>query len=231
MNSSYPMHMVRPVEQFMYKVYGWMFAGLAITAATSYSLFKFYPEVLYKIICSPAMWVLIIAQLGLVIVLSAAINKLNYATAAGMFLVYSFLTGISLAPIFFVYTLGSIYTTFLVASGMFGGMALYGYFTETDLTTVGSIARMGLYGLILAGIVNYFIASSHMDFILSIGGVIIFTLLTAHDVQKIKGLSMYADREEGMEGKIAILGALTLYLDFINLFLYLLRLMGNRKRD
>lgn len=231
MNSSYAMHMVRPIEQFMYKVYGWMFAGLAITAATSFSLFHFFPEVMYQIISSPVMWVLILAQLGLVIGLSAAINKLNYSTAAGMFLVYSFLTGITLSPIFLVYTLGSIYTTFLVASGMFGSMAVYGYFTETDLTSMGNIVIMGLYGLILASVINYFVASSHMNFLLSLGGVIIFTLLTAYDVQKIKALSMYATRHEESEGKIAIMCALTLYLDFINLFLYLLRLMGNKKKN
>lgn len=233
MNNStyYSTHMVRPIEQFMYKVYGWMFAGLAITAATSFSLFHFFPEVMYQIICSPAIWVLVILQLGLVVGLSAAIQRLNYVTAAGMFILYSALTGITLSPIFLVYTMGSIYTTFLITSGMFGAMAIYGYFTETDLTAMGNILFMGLIGLVLAGFINMWVGSTHMDFLLSIGGVIIFTLLTAYDVQKIKSLGMYAAMHEESEGKIALLGALKLYLDFINLFLYLLRLIGNKKRN
>ncbi len=228
MNSTYyNMPMARPIENFMYKVYGWMFAGLALTAATSYSLYEFFPHAMYQIMCSPLKWVLVIAIFGIVIGLSAAINRLSFAVAASMFIVYSMLMGIFLAPIFLVYTMGSIYTTFIVASGMFGAMAIYGYFTDSDLTTMGNIALMGLFGLVLASVVNWFVGSSHMDFLLAIGGVIIFTLLTAYDVQKIKQLSMYAHDES--EGKIALLGALTLYLDFLNLFLSLLRLMGKRK--
>ncbi len=223
------MPMTRPIEHFMYKVYGWMFAGLALTAATSFSLYEFFPHVMYQIICSPLIWVLFLAQIGLVIGLSAAINRLSYTAAAAMFLMYSALMGITLAPIFLVYTMGSIYTTFLVASGMFGAMAIYGYFTDSDLTTMGNIAIMGLFGLILASFINWFVGSSHMDFLLAIGGVIIFTLLTAYDVQKIKQFSIYGLAHEESESKIALLGALTLYLDFLNLFLSLLRLMGKRK--
>ncbi len=232
MNSSfYSTHMVRPIEQFMYKVYGWMFAGLAITASTSFSLFHFFPEVMYQIVTTPLIWVLVLAQLGLVVALSAALKKLSYMSAATMFILYSALTGIALSPIFLIYTLGSIYTTFLITSGMFGIMALYGYYTESDLTGLGSILFMGVLGLILAGFINMFVGSSHMEFLLSVGGVIIFTLLTAYDVQKIKHMSMLAALHEDAEGKIAIFGALILYLDFINLFIRLLRLMGNKKRN
>lgn len=230
MNSAYSMHMARPIEQFMYKVYGWMFAGLALTAVTSFSLFHFFPHILYQIIGSLFMWILVLAQVGLVLGLSAATDKLSYSTAVTLFLVYSCLTGISLSPIFLVFTLGSIYSTFLVASGMFGTMALYGYYTETDLTSMGNIVIMGLYGLILATIVNIFIASSSMSFLLSIGGVIIFTLLTAYEVQKIKKMSMHTMTHEGSENKLALLGALSLYLNFINIFIRLLHLIGQKKR-
>lgn len=230
MNSTYyNIPMSRPIENFMYKVYGWMFAGLALTAATAYSLFEFFPHVMIQIACSPLIYVLFLAQIVLVIGLSAAINRLSYTTAAFMFLVYSALMGITLAPIFLIYTMGSIYTTFLVASGMFGAMAIYGYFTESDLTTMGNIALMGLFGLILASFINWFVGSSHMEYLLAFGGVIIFTLLTAYDVQKIKQFSMYGLAHEESESKIAVYGALTLYLDFLNLFLNLLRLMGKRK--
>ncbi|MGE0010360.1 MAG: Bax inhibitor-1/YccA family protein [Candidatus Babeliales bacterium] len=233
MNSTfYSTHMARRIEQFMYKVYGWMFAGLAITAATSFSLFNFFPQIMVAILTNQMLfWGLFLAQIGLVMVLSAALQRLNFVTAALMFILYASLVGITLSPIFLVYTWGSIYTTFLITSGMFGAMALYGYYTENDLTSLGNILLMGLIGLLLAGFINRWVGSSQTDFLLSIGGVIIFTLLTAYDVQKIKTMSTYAAMHEESESKIAIRCALTLYLDFINLFLYVLRFMGNKKRN
>lgn len=223
----YHIPMERPVTQFMYKVYGWMFVGLALTAVTSYSLFALFPYLLYQIICTPLIWVLCIAQIGLVLFLSWRISQLKYSMAALMFILYSILSGLTITPIFLVYTLSSIYATFFITSAMFGIMALYGYFTKSDLTTMGNIALMALMGIILAAIINMFLGSSHLDFAIAVCGVIIFTLLTAYDVQKIKVLSYTI--HDSSANKIALVGALVLYLDFVNLFLNLLRLMGKRR--
>lgn len=219
------------VKNFMYRVYAWMAGGLALTAATSYYIFS-NPTLFNYIFRN---WfivvVLFIAQLGFVISLQAFINKMNYATAITLFIGYSILTGITLSSIFFIYTMSSIYLAFGVAAAMFAVMALYGYFTNEDLTTIGSIAQMGLFGLIIALFANLFFQNANFDYIMSFFGVGVFTLLTAYDNQRLKQLAQAMLGQGEMLQKVSLIGALTLYLDFINLFLFLLRIFGQRRND
>jgi len=233
-NSDYSME--NGVSRFMYQVYGWMTIGLSVTAGLSYYLSS-TPSFVQTIFNHPMLLIgLFIAQLALVISLSAFVMRMSYATALACFLFYASTVSITLTPIFLVYTLGSIYLTFLITAGMFGAMCLYGYFTRADLTSIGSMCTMALFGLILAMLVNIFFKSEAMSYIISAIGVVIFTLLTAYDAQKIKQIAQQlhfrqlAVGHEATQNKIAILGALTLYLDFLNLFLFLLNFMGN-KRD
>lgn len=214
---------------FMYGVYGLMSGALAITAVTAYSISRI-PHITNTLFGSPLLVTLImIGQLILVISLGFMIQRLSFPMVLTMFLVYSISVGVTLSVVFLVYTTASIVQTFAVASGMFGIMTIYGYLTGTDLTRIGNVAMMALWGLILALLINLFFRSPMADLIISAGGVLIFTVLTAYDTQKIKqmGMQMLGDRE--MMGKVAVFGALTLYLDFVNLFLYLLRFMGKRK--
>jgi len=218
-------------DAFMYRVYGWMAAALAVTAATAWYVFStawFYQAVLDKPF---VLLLLFIAQIGLVVALSALLHKLSYATAVLLFLLYAMSLGITLSLIFRVYTLGSIASTFVVTSGMFGGMALYGYMTKTDLTGVRNASIMVLWGIILAMAVNLFLQNFWFDYVVSMVGVVLFTLLTAADTQKIKQLHQQLIADRQTKSKIALLGALTLYLDFINLFLFLLRFMGGRRNQ
>ena len=170
---------------------------------------------------------LFIAEFALVIGLTAAINKISALTATLMFLLYSVINGATLSSIFLIYEIGSITTTFFVTAGTFGAMAIYGSITQRDLTKLGGILTMALIGIILATLVNLFLKSGMMDTIISIIGVIIFVGLTAYDAQKIKAMLGNAEINDTTQ-KLAVLGALTLYLDFVNLFLYLLRFMGKR---
>lgn len=218
------------ISSFMYKVYGWMSVGLAVTAALSYYLAA-TPGFVETI--ATHSWVffgIVIFQLALVMGLSFLINRMNYVTALGCFLLYAASVGLTLAPIFLIYTTGSIYLTFVSTAGMFGVMCLYGYFTRSDLTTVGNISMMALIGIIIASLINMFLKSPMMDYVISGIGVLVFTVLTAYDSQKIKHMAQGLMADEQTRSKIAILGALTMYLDFINLFLFLLRFLGN-KRD
>ncbi len=224
-----------PVQEtaynFMYRVYGWMAVALSLTAVTAYWVAS-QPAFYTTLVRQPGlMFALILGQLALVIGLSIFLPKMNLVTATIMFLVYAVMVGITLSSIFFVYTAASIYSTFLVTSGMFGGMCLYGYFTRADLTGIGSMSIMLLWGLILGMLVNMFLRSPGFDFALSAVGVVVFTLLTAYDAQKIKRLGQQLIADKETIGKVAILGALTLYLDFINLFLFLLRFMGQRREN
>lgn len=173
---------------------------------------------------------MLIAELAVIFYLSARINSISFTKATVMFIIYSILNGATLASIFLVYTMSSIASTFFVAAGTFGVMALYGYVTKSDLTRIGNICLMALIGLIIATLVSMFWQNSMLQMIITYAGVILFVGLTAYDSQKIKRL-LTADGIEVTEEtqKIALLGALTLYLDFINLFLYLLRLLGDRK--
>jgi hypothetical protein len=207
------------------QVYAWMGAGLLVTALLAFVTVT--SPVLYNAVVGNKLvfYGLIIGELGLVIALSAAINRLGAGTATLMFIVYSALNGITLSIIFRVYTAESIGSTFLVTAGMFGAMSIYGSTTRKDLTSWGSFLFMGLIGIVIASIVNIFVGSSAVSWVVSAVGVIVFTGLTAYDTWKIK--AMAAAGEGGR--KPAIIGALTLYLDFINLFLMLLRFTGRER--
>jgi len=214
---------------FMYKVYGYMSLALAVTASVAYAVFK-TPAISAYVRSTPWLTIaLIILQLVLVIVLSAVIMRLSFFTAFLLFMVYAMSVGVTFSFLFEVYTTSSIYATFLVTSLMFLITCLYGYFTKADLTSLGSFGFMALIGLIIGGVVNIFLRSSMFDFILSAFGVLVFTLLTAYDSQKIKELGYKLVASPATRAKVAIVGALTLYLDFINLFLYLLRFFGRSK--
>ncbi len=214
---------------FFSKVYSWMTAGLALTALAS--VLTLSSEATLNLIFGNRMvfYALIIAELGLVIALSAAINKISAQVATLMFLGYSALNGVTFAAIFLIYTSSSIASTFFVASGTFAAMSIYGFVTKRDLTGWGSFLFMGLIGIIIASVVNIFLQSTMIYWVTSYIGVFVFVGLTAYDTQKIKqiGQAGFADGES--QHKAAILGALRLYLDFINLFLMLLRIMGNRR--
>jgi len=173
-------------------------------------------------------WITTLAPIGLVMLIGFGFNKYSVKFLLGIFILYSTLTGISLSTIFAIYSTSSISTTFFISALTFGVMALTGYTTKTDLTKIGSLLIMGVVGIVIASIVNMFIGSSLMDYIISIIGVLVFTGLTAYDVQKIKNIGNQIDQGSETAQKMMVLGALTLYLDFINLFLMLLRLFGNR---
>lgn len=212
----------------MRKVYVWMTLALVITGFTAYGVAT-SPGIQQAIFTNQIVfWGLIIAEFALVIGVSAAINRLSLATATLMFILYSVINGALLSSIFLIYTASSIATVFFITAGTFATMALIGYTTKTDLSSIGKYLFMALIGLIIATFVNFFIKSSGFDYVLSYIGVLIFVGLTAYDSQKIKQMLLQApDAGEGAQ-KIALLGALSLYLDFINLFLYLLRIFGRR---
>jgi FtsH-binding integral membrane protein len=212
----------------MRKVYVWMTLALAITGFTAYGVAT-SPGILQAIYTSQILfWGLIIAELALVFGVSAAINRISLTMATLMFILYSVINGALMSYIFLAYTASSIATVFFITAGTFGAMALLGYTTKTDLSSMGKILFMALIGLIIATIVNLFVKSSGFTLILSYVGVLIFVGLTAWDSQKIKQMLLQApDAGEGAQ-KLALLGALTLYLDLINLFIYLLRIFGKR---
>ena len=213
----------------MRKVYLWMTLALAITGFTAY--YVAHSETLLMAIFTNQIvfWMLIIAELGLVIGLSAAINRLSLTMATLMFVLYSVVNGVTMSFIFLAYTASSITNVFLITAGTFAAMALFGYFTKTDLTSLGKYLMMGLIGIIIATIVNIFTKSSGLTIILNYLGVLVFVGLTAYDAQKIKQMLLTAPDASEDSQKIALLGALSLYLDFINLFIYLLRLFGKRE--
>lgn len=220
----------RSVSDVFAKVFGWMFIGLIITAVTAFVTAN-SPTILATILTNNVYWIgLLIAELVLVIVLTARIHKMSKTAAIVSFLLYSVINGLTLSTIFLVYTMSSIYSVFFITAGMFGGMALYGYTTKKDLTKIGSILLMALLGIILASIVNIFWLNDTFSFIVSVAGVIVFVGLTAYDVQKIKVMAGQIGNESDFVEKFAISGALTLYLDFINLFLKLLSIFG-KSRD
>ena len=221
-------YMVAPlVSTVMRKTFGWMAMCLLITALTAMGFVN--SGLFYHIASSGAMWLLIIAELVLVFVLSARINKMSVATATIMLIVYSALNGVTLSFIFVVYSLGSIAKTFFITTGMFGVMALVGATTKRDLSKLGSILFMALIGLIIASLVNIFLRSSGLEWVISLIGVVLFTALTAYDVQRVKQLAAESDLYDDTQvGRLAVISALSLYLDFINLFLYLLRFFGRK---
>lgn len=210
----------------MRKVYLWMTMALGITALSAYGVAS-NPNMLQLIYGnSMVIWLLIIAELGLVMYTTARIDRLSLTTATTLFVIYSALNGITLSSVFLAYAMTTIGQVFVITAGTFAAMAAYGYFTKTDLSKIGNILFMALIGLVIATLVNLFMKSAMLDMALSYIGVLIFVGLTAWDSQKIK--VMLATRQDVGETsqKIALMGALTLYLDFINLFLYLLRIFG-----
>ncbi|MBC8317019.1 MAG: Bax inhibitor-1/YccA family protein [Desulfobulbaceae bacterium] len=215
---------------FLAKVFNWMAIGLGITGVVAFVVAN-TPAALEIFIMNPLMrWGIILGELGLVFYLSSRIQKLSPQVATGLFLLYSALNGITLSVILLIYTATSVTTTFFVTAGMFGAMAIYGLVTKKDLSGLGSFMFMGLIGMIIASVVNIFLQSSMMSWVVSAVGVLVFTGLTAYDVQKITQIGASGIMEEGEAAirKGAILGALALYLDFINLFISLLHFMGNR---
>ncbi len=216
---------------FISKVYGWMSCALLITAAVS--MWAVSTPAVFDIIFPASgskmpFYLLIAAEFGAVIYITARIHKMTAERAGVLFLVYAILNGLALSMVFMIYTSGSIASTFLITALTFGVMSAYGYMTKKDLTSVGNFAFMALIGLIIASVVNIFFQNEILYWVSTYAGVLIFVALTAYDTQKIKRMAAFEDSNE-VSKKKSILGALTLYLDFINMFLYLLRLFGDRK--
>lgn len=217
------------VNSVMKNVFTLMTLALAATGTISYIVSNNI-QILEAILTNlPLFWGLIIGELVLVLVLSAMINKISFTTALILFALYSVINGVTLAPLFLLYTSESIASAFFVTAGTFGAMAIFGYITKFDLSGIGKILIMALFGLIIATIVNIFTKSSGIAMIINYAGVLIFTGLTAYDTQKIKNLVQENINNDNIIPKLSVIGSLTLYLDFINLFLKLLQLMGKRK--
>ena len=213
---------------FLAKVFNWMAIGLGITAVCAYIVAN--TPALQQVIY-PIHFMLALAELGIVFYLSARIQKMSASTATGLFIAFSVLNGLTLSSILLIYTMTSVASTFFITAGMFGSMAVYGFVTKKDLSGMGSFLFMGLIGMIIASVVNIFVGSSMMAWVISAIGVVVFTGLTAYDVQKITQMGAMGIMDQGSVAirKMAIMGALTLYLDFINLFLMLLHFFGNRE--
>ncbi|WP_036774375.1 Bax inhibitor-1/YccA family protein [Photorhabdus australis] len=218
------------LQAYMAQVYGWMTCGLLLTAFVAWYVSQNQNVVVYIFSNSILFYGLIIAQFGLVFVLSGMINRMGASLATGLFMLYSALTGLTLSSIFVVYTLGSIASTFVVTAGMFGALSFYGYTTKRSLSGLGSFLFMGLIGIILASLINFWLKSEALMWAVTYIGVVVFAGLTAYDTQKLKemGEELDVNDKENLR-KFSIVGALTLYLDFINMFLMLLRIFGDRR--
>ena len=215
------------VTAFLSKVYGWMFLGLLVTAGTAVVVAS-SPALIETLIRNRFLfWILLFAQLGLVFYLSARVDKMSPATAAVLFLLYSAMVGVTASVIFLRYTGASIVSAFVIAGGMFGAMAVFGSLTKRSLAGVGQFMLMGLTGLIIASVVSIFWFNDVLIFVINVVGVLVFTGLTAWDAQRLKQMAVALP--DGRVGSYAIVGALSLYLDFINLFFFILRLMGGRR--
>ncbi len=215
------------LRAYMLKVYNYMGSALLLSGIVAYAV-SHTPALMQVIFGTPLMWVVMLAPLGMVFFLSARIEKMSFTTAQTTFWIFAALMGASLASIFVIYTQTSIVRVFMITAVTFGAMSLWGYTTKRDLSGMGSFLMMGLIGIIVASLVNLFIQSSMMHWVISVIGVLVFTGLTAYDTQKIKEMYLVSDGQVVM-GKKAIMGALKLYLDFINLFIMLLHLFGNRE--
>ncbi|MBU0960401.1 MAG: Bax inhibitor-1/YccA family protein [Proteobacteria bacterium] len=214
---------------FLAKVFNWMAVGLGLTGVVAW--FTASSGLAMQLVASPVFMILLFAELGLVFYLSARIDKIQAGTATGLFIGYAVLNGLTLSMVFLAYTQSSIAATFFITAGMFGSMAVYGLVTKRDLSAWGSFLFMGVIGIIIASVVNIFLKSSSLYWAISLIGVFVFVGLTAYDVQKIKTIGEQGIMEQGDETvrKGAIMGALALYLDFINLFLMLLRFFGGSR--
>ena len=218
-------------EGFMSKVYGWMCAGLAMTAATSYYLLEVNALLLRSLMSNwIAVICLLLASIGIIMFMSMSYARLSYTTLAILFMTFCALQGIALAPVMIFYTTASVFYVFLIASSMFAVMAIYGATTNADLSSMGNILLMGLFGLIIANVINIFVHSSGFNLVISCFGVGIFAMLTAYDVQNLKkySQSVLASPEEA--GKFALMGALSLFLNLINIFMYLLQIFGEQRK-
>lgn len=227
--NNYNNHHAVIAQGFMSRVYAWMTAGLSITAGVAYALSPAVNPALFQSL-SQYLMVFMLIQLGLVFYASYAWKSLNFATLALIFGAYSGLMGITLAPIAYIYTGESIFQVFIIAAAMFGIMAVYGAVTRSDLSSMRNILFMGLIGLLVANLINIFWQNAQFDIMISCIGVGVFALLTAYDVQMLRNFGAHAANDEETMDKAALIGALMLYLDIINIFLYLLRLFG-KKRD
>jgi len=226
-------------KKFFANVFLWMFIALGISTFAAVYMAN-TPEMLQYLInqetgkMSTIGYVVMFAPLGLVLLMSAGLSKLSYGALVGVFILYSLLTGVSLSFILLIYTTTSVVACFAAAAGIFGLMAILGYTTNTDLSKFGSILMIGVVGLVIASVINMFLKSSGFDYIMSFFGVAIFTALTAYDVQKLKRIGAGIEEDGGTMAvddtkKLAIMGALSLYLDFLNIFIFLLRIFGGRK--
>jgi FtsH-binding integral membrane protein len=228
------------LRAYMLRVYNYMAAAVALTGVVAYATFNaaVTTDAAGKIIgltsfgqsifSGPALIVLMLGTLGLVFFISYRIQSLQYTTALGLFMLYAGLIGVTTSSIFLVYTGASITRVFFVSAASFGALSLYGYTTQRDLSAMGSFLMMGLFGIIIASLVNIFLHSSGLQWVISVVGVGIFAGLTAYDTQRIKEMYSSMD-DDGTIGRKAVMGALSLYLDFINLFMMLLRLVGDRR--
>ena len=222
---------IEMVNTIFRKVYQYMAFGLILTALTAY--FTASSQAMLQMLFSTRapLIIIAIAEIGLVMFLGSALGRLSSGTALALFLLYSVLNGLTCSVFLLVYTGESVYKAFLSTAGMFGVMSVYGLYTKRDLTSFGSFLRMGLFGLIIAMVINIFVGSSMMELYISIFGIIIFLGLTAYDTSRIKVMAnSFYGSDDNVSGKVAVMGALALYLDFINIFLYMLRLFG-RQRD
>ncbi|WP_111708985.1 Bax inhibitor-1/YccA family protein [Lutibacter citreus] len=217
------------ISVYLTKVYNWMAIALLITGVAAY--FVSGSEQLIQLIFGNKIlfYGLLLGEIGLVMYISARINKLTTSTAIALYILYAALNGLTMSFVFMVYTSASITSTFIITAGTFGAMSLFGYYTKRDLTKLGNIAIMALIGIIIASVVNMFMQSTMMYWIITYLGVLIFVGLVAYDTQKLKRIAINGFQNEDSMEKSAILGALSLYLDFINLFLFLLRIFGSRK--
>jgi FtsH-binding integral membrane protein len=215
------------LRQHMLRVYNYMGSGLALTGIVAYVVAN-TPALVQAIFGTPLQWVVMLAPLAFVMVLSFGINRLSFFTAQAIFWAFAVAMGASMASIFLVFTGASVARVFFITAGTFAAMSLYGYTTKADLSKFGSFLMMGLIGIILASLVNLFVQSSALHFAISVIGVLVFVGLTAYDTQRIKEIYLETDDGETM-GKKALMGALSLYLDFINLFMLLMQLLGQRR--
>ena len=213
--------------RFFNMVYAWMASGLALTAVVAWYLSTRLD--LIRGLGIGTFLLLFVVEMVLVVAISGAINRINAAVATMLFMLYAAINGVMLTGIFVIYAHATIANTFIITAGMFAAMSVYGMVTKTDLTRLGAILMMALIGLIIASLVNIFMHSSMMQWIISLVGVVIFAGLTAYDTQKLKMIAMATQNDARMAGRLAISGALALYLDFLNLFLLMLRLMNDRR--
>ena len=219
-------------QGFMSKVYGWMCVGLATTAAVSFYLSpEMHPELLQSVQSNIWLFIgLFVVQFGVLMYMVSNYARMSYTTMAVLFVAFCALQGVTLAPVLFLYTQSSVFFVFMIAAGMFATMALYGSLTNADLSSMGNILFMGMIGLVIANVINMFVQSGTFDIVIASFGVGIFAMLTAYDVQNLKRYSQSVLASPQDTGKFALLGAVSLYLNLINIFLYLLRLFGDRRK-